>query len=332
MVKEVIFRTIGSAKLYVMRNSDKILLFGGIACAGGAVITAAKNSTRLNDTLKDCNDRIAKIKAEMANESDVANGVVDLSIKKKELTKEYIRTGKEIGKLYIIPSVLFASGVCMIFGSHHIMQQRLASTTALLTLTQNQFNAYRERVKGYLGEEKEKMIFNNQTEKTVESTDENGNKVKTKILVNNGGNLGYNQVLWGKDSLSGYFKYDPDNSLTQLKGIQNRLDWLLRTRGYLFLEDVYYELGIDLYKISPEKLLAIKNVGWVYDPQDPEINDFIDMGLYDPETGNLTRDAKELDLGIKDDIVLTFNCAGDIVNGPRKYPDYMNNKRGWTKR
>lgn len=329
-MKEIIFRTIGEAKLYVIRHSDKILLGLGIASLGGSVVTTAKASMQLNDKIAECNERIQKIKAQMANESDVANGVVDLSLKKKELTKEYFKAAGTIGKLYLVPSVLFVAGVGMVCGSHHIVQQRLASTTALLTLTKNKFDDYRNRVKDILGEEKEQMIYNGQKEETVEVTDKDGKKTKQKVLVRDkNAALDYNQILWGASTVSPcYFKDIQDAPIAILQQVTETLSYRLRTRGYIKGTDIINELGIDISKLPPEQVLAWQNLGLVYDPADTEINDFIDLGFRDPSTGNLTRDAKEFELGMKDEIVLTINFCGDIVNGERKLTDYINGKRG----
>ena len=317
---------INNIKLFTMRNSDKILLGLGIGLVGGSVVTTARATVKAQENLKEFNKQIADIKAAMNNEENIKNGIVNVEEEKKKLHKTYLKAGLKLADNYFWPAMLFTSGVGCICGSYSIVNQRLASTSAALSMTTAAFDKYRNRVKNELGVDKEMMLYKNQIEKEIASDD---GKKKTKVISQvDDTTLDYNQIVWGLSTTKDIYITDDNSNIDVLIQKEDRATWRLRAKGYInALEFIEQELCVDISKLPPQQVLALSNAYWFYDPEDREINDFVSLGLRDPNTGELTREAKEMSLGMRDDIILTLNLAGNGVAGPRKFTDYVNRKK-----
>ena len=86
-----------------------------------------------------------------------------------------------------------------------------------------------------------------------------------------------------------------------LRAQQQYANDLLVARGHLFLNEVYDMLGI-------ERTKAGQVVGWIYDPKNPNGDNYIDFGIYD------VNKAKNRDFvnGYEPVILLDFNVDGNI--------------------
>lgn len=327
MIKNIFRSTVYATKLFFIKNADKILMGIGITANGLAVVTAVKATSRINDDIAENCKKIENIKKELLNENDIANGVVDPEIKKKELAKEYGKIALKIAKAYTPSVVLFGAGTGCIIGGHNILKNRLSSTSALLAMTKQSFDSYRDRVKNAVGEDTEKKIFDNLVEKTVEfqEIDPKTGEVKTvKKIIETPKDLDqyYNKYLWGREFAPHTWFKDYPNYET-LIGYEKQLSKRLVRQGYLFLEDVLEYIGIELESLPDWKRVAIRNVGWLY-VDNPNYNDFIDFGIHAPgDDRNMTREATLFNDCITDEIMLTFNCCGDIVNGELKFTDMI---------
>ena len=86
-----------------------------------------------------------------------------------------------------------------------------------------------------------------------------------------------------------------------LKQQQNYANEMLKSKGHLFLNEVYDMLGIPRTK-------AGQVVGWVYDEKNPIGDNFVDFGLYD-----INREAvRNFVNGYERTILLDFNVDGNI--------------------
>ena len=86
---------------------------------------------------------------------------------------------------------------------------------------------------------------------------------------------------------------NPEYNIMFLKQQQNYLNAKLRNQGYLFLNDVYNQLGIPI-------TAAGQCVGWLYDEDNPVGDNFVDFGT------NIFRGGR--------DILLDFNVDGMIID------------------
>ena len=104
------------------------------------------------------------------------------------------------------------------------------------------------------------------------------------------------------DGCTGWTK-DPEYNLMFLKDQQRYANDLLKSKGYLFLNDVYDMLGIPRSK-------AGQCVGWIYDEKYPVGDNFVDFGIYDINNEK----ARDFVNGCERTILLAFNVDGDILD------------------
>ena len=104
------------------------------------------------------------------------------------------------------------------------------------------------------------------------------------------------------DSCIGWTK-DSEHNMNFLKAQQNYCNIKLKSKGHLFLNEVYDILGFP-------RTVAGTKVGWVYDEDYPIGDNFVDFGLFD------TNDERNSDFinGYRNTAILDFNVDGDILN------------------
>lgn len=104
------------------------------------------------------------------------------------------------------------------------------------------------------------------------------------------------------DSCMGWTK-DPEYNMNFLKCQQNYCNDKLKTKGHLFLNEVYDILGFPRTK-------AGTMVGWVYDEENPIGDNFVDFGIFD------SNDERNSDFinGYKNTAILDFNVDGNILD------------------
>lgn len=96
----------------------------------------------------------------------------------------------------------------------------------------------------------------------------------------------------------GWSKYAYKNKLFLLYQ-QNYANNLLKLRGYLFLNEVYDMLGMS-------RTNAGQRVGWVYDPENPVGDNYVDFGIFDDRNVDFVNESKT-------SVLLEFNVDGDIL-------------------
>lgn len=107
--------------------------------------------------------------------------------------------------------------------------------------------------------------------------------------------------IWD-DGCNGWSK-DPEYNLIFLKQIQTYANELLRSRGYIFLNEVYDMLGIPRTK-------AGQTVGWVYNEKNPIGDNHVDFGIFDTDSIQ----NRDFINGYARTVVLDFNVDGIITD------------------
>ena len=142
--------------------------------------------------------------------------------------------------------------------------------------------------------------------KEVEETsvdEKTGEEKVTKKTVNVADPNNYSSYArFFDDGCTGWTK-DPEYNLMFLKKQQRYANDLLKSRGHLFLNEVYDMLGIPRTK-------AGQVVGWIYDEEYPNGDNFVDFGIYDL----YNEKARDFVNGYERTILLDFNVDGDIMN------------------
>ena len=300
-MKEKLMNVYNGVKGKVEKHSPEILMGVGVVGVVATTVTACRSTMKLNDILDECAETRDKIKS--VQENPAYDDRYSDEDAQKDLTINYVQTGVKIAKLYAPSVALGVLSVGCLVGSHSVMQKRNAALSAAYLTVDKSFKEYKQRVIDRVGEEVEKEIrYGIKAEEVVETvTDEDGNETTvTETVKMMNPNL-YSDYARFFDEASPYWQKDPEYNLVFLKAQQQYANDLLRAKGRLFLNDVYDMLGI-------EKTKAGQIVGWVYDPENPNGDNFVDFGIYDMSKERVRAFVN----GYEATILLDFNVDGNI--------------------
>ena len=300
-MKEKLMNVYNGAKGKVQKHSPEILMGVGVVGVIATTVTACRATMKLNDILDECVETRDKIKS--VQENPAYEDRYSDEDAQKDLTINYVQTGVKVAKLYAPSVALGVLSIGCLVGSHSVMQKRNAALSAAYLTVDKSFKEYKQRVIDRVGEEVEKEIrYGIKAEEVVETvTDEDGNETTvTETIKMMNPNL-YSDYARFFDESSPYWQKDPEYNLVFLKAQQQYANDLLRAKGRLFLNDVYDMLGI-------EKTKAGQIVGWVYDPVNPNGDNFVDFGIYDMSKERVRAFVN----GYEATILLDFNVDGNI--------------------
>ena len=300
-MKEKLMNVYNGVKGKVEKHSPEILMGVGVVGVVATTVTACRATMKLNDILDECSETRDKIKS--VQENPAYDDRYSDEDAQKDLTINYVETRVKIAKLYAPSVALGVLSVGCLVGSHSVMQKRNAALSAAYLTVDKSFKEYKQRVIDRVGEEVEKEIrYGIKAEEVVETvTDEDGNETTvTETVKMMDPNL-YSDYARFFDEASPYWQKDPEYNLVFLKAQQQYANDLLRAKGRLFLNDVYDMLGI-------EKTKAGQIVGWVYDPENPNGDNFVDFGIYDMSKERVRAFVN----GYEATILLDFNVDGNI--------------------
>ena len=310
MNKNEIVRKVGGAVsgvgFQLKKHSPEILIsFGVVGTIAGAII-ACKASTKVGAILDDAKEQLNAVhdakKKYVVNQSNHEDNVYSVDDAKKDTAIIYIQTGIKLVKLYIPAVTIGVLSLSCIIVSNDILRKRNIALAAAYSAIDTGFKEYRERVVNQFGEEIDKQLRHGIKAVEIEETsvDESGNETVTTKTI---------QTVQGCSDYARYFEagttpyWEKESAYNDLfiEAQQNYANDRLKANGYLFLNDVYESLGF-------EKTKAGQIVGWVYDPEHPNGDNYIDFGMM-----NLCRsryDSEEY----YPTILLDFNVDGNILD------------------
>ena len=297
-------RTLNKARFQIKKHSPEILIVAGIAGVVTSAVMACKATTKINDILDQTKEEVGKVNDALDNEK-ISEDVYSKEDAKKDLAIIYIQTGVKLAKLYGPSLILGALSITSILASNNILRKRNVALAAAYATIDNSFKEYRGRVIERFGKDLDRELKYNIKAKEISETtvDENGKETtvtKTVPVVESEEPSDYARFFC--EGCAGWTK-DPEMNLVFLKQQQNWANELLKTRGHLFLNEVYDMLGIERSK-------AGQVVGWVYDETNPDCDNYVDFGIYD-----IYNERKRAFVnGWERSILLDFNVDGDIYS------------------
>ena len=297
-------RMLSKAGFKIKKHSPEILIVAGIAGVVTSAVMACKATTKINDILDQTKEEVGKVNDALANEK-IPEDVYSKEDAKKDLAIIYIQTGVKLVKLYGPSLILGALSITSILASNNILRKRNVALAAAYAAIDNGFKEYRGRVIERFGKDIDRELKYNIKAKEISETtvDENGKETtvtKTVPVVESEEPSDYARFFC--EGCAGWTK-DPEMNLVFLKQQQNWANELLKTRGHLFLNEVYDMLGIERSK-------AGQVVGWVYDETNPDCDNYVDFGIYD-----IYNERKRAFVnGWERSILLDFNVDGDIYS------------------
>lgn len=286
------------AGMILKKNSPIILTVTGVVGLTAAGVVACVQSTKVDKVIERHKNRIEDLhdcKDDILAECGAASY-------RGSLVRAYTKTVWDFTKLYGIPLVLAAGSITAILCGHNIISKRHAALSVAYDALNTAFGTYRDRVRQDVGEEKEMAYYTGKTpsdpayDKNAADPDHIIKEFEKKHTT--AGLSPYSRFF---DEQSSCWKNDPLLNKNWVIGMQNWANNLLKTRGHVFLNEVYEALG---FPHTPTGAL----VGWVL-TDDGSTDNVIDFGLYnDPDGYRKFIDEREKN------ILLDFNVHGPIYN------------------
>ncbi|QFG09161.1 hypothetical protein PBI_SPORTO_53 [Arthrobacter phage Sporto] len=282
--------SVGRAGAVAQKFSPQILTAVGVVGVVAAGVLAAKATLRLEDVVD-----VAKADMDAVNEkkSTLTAEEYSSAAHKRDVTKVYFKTAKNLGKLYGLPIFLGTVSISCIIGGQGIQYKRTVGAVAAYKTLEETFEKYRSRVVAEFGEEKDQEFRSSY--KVHEETDAEGNITAT--LHGNFSDQDWTAVY---DHNNPNWKNSPDYNLMFVKAQETYANQMLSARGHVLLNDVLDGLGMQR---THEGAL----VGWVLDKDGPN---FIDFGITDLQNKQASYLGTDEELG--DCILLDFNVQGII--------------------
>lgn len=300
-VSKVIHKTDFKLKKY----SPEILAVTGTIGVITSAVMACKATTKASEILEESKKNIDAIHDCVENQELIETGKYSPEDAKKDLAITYVQTGVKFAKLYAPSVILGTLSLGCMLASNNILRKRNVALAAAYTTIDKSFKKYRGNVVERFGEAVDKELKYGIKAKKVEETvtdPETGKTKKVKKTIDVIDDLdGYSEYArFFDDGCKGWEK-DAESNLMFLRAQQQYANDLLRSRGYLFLNEVYNMLGIQISK-------AGQVVGWVYDPDSSEFQNWVDFGMYDVNKPK----ARDFVNGYERSILLDFNVDGNI--------------------
>ena len=300
-MKEKMMNLFNNTKNGVQKHSPEILAGVGVVGTVASAVMACKATLKLNDILDDCKETRDKIKAVEADPKYQNEYTPEDA--KKDLTVNYTQTAVKIAKLYAPAVILGSASLGCLLASNDILRKRNAALSAAYMTVDKSFKEYRSRVAERFGEEVEKEIRYNIKAQEIETIVANEDGSETVVMEEAkvmDPNL-YSDYARFFDEANPNWQNDPEYNLMFLKSQQQYANDLLKSRGRLFLNEVYDMLGIDRSK-------AGQVVGWTYNPKNPTGDNFVDFGIYDMSKERVRAFVN----GYEPNILLDFNVDGNV--------------------
>lgn len=286
----------GAVKLFTSAHLPTIMVSAGVVSMGAGAVVGAKKTLQIEEVLSKHTPDLEKIQKGLYLELDSYTPEIATS----DRIKVYTRAGFDLGKLYLVPGVLFVGGACLVFGGHRIMLQRNASLALAFTGLKKSFDFYRQNVRDQWGSEADQAMLRGYELKEV--IEEDGT-IKTVALP-----------TWDAEQVDPYNRVFDEASSTQWQDDlgtnkmfvaqqQRFAQILLGQQGYLYLSDVYKSLGFPETDIS-------RVVGWKVEryPDGTKKIPVVDFGLDKPHPDDWKYSRQK-------GIYLDFNCQGLIIGG-----------------
>ena len=285
----------------VKKHSPEILAGVGVVGVVASTVLACKATMKVNDILTDAKEQIDKVNS-VRNNPAYADRYSEEDAK-KDLSVVYVQKGVELVKVYLPAFTLGAVSIGCLLSSNNILRKRNAALGAAYATLDKSYKAYRNRVVERFGSEVEKEIRYNIIAEEIEHTtiDEEGNEVVVKEEVKTMDPNLYSDYAKFFDESNVNWNRNPEYNLMFLKSQQQYANDLLKSRGRLFLNEVYDMLGM-------ERTKAGQVVGWVYDEENPIGDNFVDFGIYDMSKERVRAFVN----GYEPNILLDFNVDGNV--------------------
>ena len=322
-ITQTLTKSFYKVKFQLIKHAPDILVVGGVGAMVAGTGLAIKSTLDASEVLTAAEDELAVID----DDASLMTSDEDRKEIVKSKSKVYIHYGLELAKIYVPSLVATAGGAVAIFSSHSQMKDRNIALAGSYAALSQAFQAYRKRVADEVGTDVEqKIAYDIRSKKVQDSETGKTKEVKYSGLLDDP-NLSMYAVpfksvtrfvndatgeaeQWHNDYANN--NVDDNYKLAFLKSREAYLNLKYETCGYLFLEDVYKELG--LLDHGTEATRAARVVGWIANPHGADPVHKISFFSYIPEGVDPYESPEYILRDADGDMILDFNVDGMIMN------------------
>jgi hypothetical protein len=256
----------------------------------GSTVLACRATLKMDTVLEEAKGKLVTAKT-------LDHPEYSESDRERDVTLIYFQTGVKIAQAYLPALIVGGLSIYAIRSSHNILSQRNIALTAAYTALDKGFREYRARVVDKYGEDEDRYLRYGSEQ--VEIIDPETKKKKMVTRVPPGVPSIYARFF---DPMCSSWSKDPEINLFFLRCQQNYANDLLRSRGHVFLNEVYDMIGVPRSKAG-----AV--VGWILS-KNGETDNFINFGVFNGDSEK----ARDFVNGYEGSILLDFNVDGVIYD------------------
>lgn len=276
----------GRTILLAQKASPNILFAAGIVGVVGGTVLACRATLKMEEVLDESRRKLDTAKTldhEKYSEKD----------RERDVNLIRFQTSVKIVKAYAPAVVVTGLSIAALTKSHIMLTQRVGALTAAYAVLDKGFKEYRARVVDKYGEEEDRKLLHGVEKVQIEDPE---TKKKKKIDIPG------NPSIYARffDEYSSLWDKDPEVNRFFLSAQQNHANDLLKSRGHVFLNEVYDMVGVA--RSSPGAV-----VGWLLTDDDSTDN-YIDFGIFAGKTQTMRAFVN----GTEGAILLDFNVDGVI--------------------
>lgn len=300
-IVNTITRAANTVAFKVQKHSPELFLAAGIVGGVTAAVMACRATTKLNEVLEETKTQMDEIH-EAAENPNLAEKYTEDDVK-KDTAIIYTKTAVKIAKLYGPAIIIGAASITCVLASHNVMRQRNAALATAYAALDRSFKDYRGRVVERFGKEMDhELRYDIKAKEFVETkTDENGKETteeKTVEVANKNVESEFTRYF-ARGNVN--WENVPEYCEMFLHGQEKYANDKLVAKGHLTLNEVLRDLGF-----AESKMGMV--IGWVYDPQNPIGDNYVDFGIRKVHVLNERGDGYEFAYA------LDFNVDGNIYN------------------
>lgn len=290
------------------KHSPELLIITGVIGVVAGTVMACRATTKAGKIVDKAKEDLDVVR-KLSKEGSPIEEEYTEEDRRKDTAIIYANAAKDLVVLYAPAAAVSALSIAAILTSNRISRKRIAGLSAAYATLDQGFRDYRKRAVERFGEDVDKElrygIKAEKITKTVIGEDGKEREVEdTALIVGPSGASVYARFFEkyttdeeGNSILNLNWDENQEYNLMFIKAQETAANNLLKAKKMLFLNEVYDMLGLSRTK-------AGQIVGWVYDPDHPVGDNYVDFGLY--------RDS----LSFEDDrgqaILLDFNVDGNV--------------------
>lgn len=281
----------GRTALKLQKSSPTLLFAAGVTGVVASTVMACRATLRIDEVMNDHRKDL-----ELIRTNQYPTDTYTDDDRSRDLALKYMQITIEGARLYAPAVFVGVASITCLVSSHKILNTRNAGLTAAYVALDEGFKKYRARVVESLGLEKDEEFRHGVEVREYVREGEHGPELYKERSAAPEDPSVYARFF---DETSQAWSPDHEYNVSFLKCQQNFMNDRLRTKGHVFLNEVYDALGLERSK-------AGNVVGWFVGKGD----DYIDFGIWDSNRERARAFVNHLERGI----LLDFNVDGPILS------------------